>query len=46
MPTVKSHKLDFEKVSLSDVKTNDIGGKSIYINLSYSFLTRFFDMYI
>ena len=32
MPTIKSHKLDFEKVSLSDVKTNDIGGKSIYVN--------------
>ena len=38
MPTIKSHKLDFEKVSLSDVKTNDIGGKSIYVNYDNNIL--------
>ena len=36
MPLVKSHKIDISKVSFSDVKTNDNGGKSIYINYDNS----------
>ena len=32
MPLVKSHKIEFQNVSFSDVKTNDNGGKSVYIN--------------
>ena len=44
MPTIKSHKLDFEKVSLSDVKTNDIGGKSNYDNNIFKMQTPVMSM--
>ena len=36
MPLVKSHKIDITKASFSDVKTNDNGGKSIYVNYDNS----------
>ena len=32
MSLVKSHRVDLKNVSFSDVKTNDNGGKSIYVN--------------
>ena len=36
MPLVKSHKIDITKASFSDVKTNENGGKSIYLNYDNS----------
>lgn len=36
MPIVKSHQLDLNQISLTDVKTNDNGGKSIYVNYQKS----------
>ena len=32
MPLVKSHRINFSDVSLSDMRVNDNGGKSIYVN--------------
>lgn len=32
MPLVKSHSLDFTKISTSEMKVNDNGGKSVYLN--------------
>ena len=38
---VKAHRMDVGKVSFSDVKTNDNGGKTIYLNYdNHSFIVQ------
>ena len=32
MPLVKSHSLNFDNISISDMRVNDNGGKSVYLN--------------